>query len=244
MVPRQSGKGGEIFWRCVCELPAQAAALNTFPCAGYGTDAGDLPPIFIRKQDAKKFSARMACEYLAHNKALKLPPGITPRKRPAPSSPPAPARPAPSARTDVSPDLKPAEGTPSAAQKTITPAADTAQANQEEQNPAAVDVSRSPSTPSTALDGVSLVQQVADISKQLGLPAPRYHVEEAADGGTWNGRCDFGFHPKVPDGLGTVTGASSTKIAKEAMAKLVLDWMKALHAERSELVRKLAEAES
>ncbi|KAL0931811.1 uncharacterized protein CTRU02_212764 [Colletotrichum truncatum] len=63
-IPRL-GKAPELRWACFAKFDSTG---DTFPRAGNGIDEGaSLSPDFTRKQDAKQFAAKCACEWLMEN---------------------------------------------------------------------------------------------------------------------------------------------------------------------------------
>ncbi|GKT43998.1 uncharacterized protein ColSpa_04179 [Colletotrichum spaethianum] len=82
------GKAPDLRWACTATF---ASTGDIFPQPGYGvgTDAGASMPDFQRKQDAKQYAARAACEWLIANGQM-LPSGDLP-KQPKPFAPAASA---------------------------------------------------------------------------------------------------------------------------------------------------------
>lgn len=89
------GKSPELRWACFLTFDATQ---DTFPRHGYGTHS-DSPksPDFTRKQDAKQYAAKSACQWLIDNGHM-LPSGELPKQHKpfaspasAPASAPAPA---------------------------------------------------------------------------------------------------------------------------------------------------------
>ncbi|KAF6842452.1 hypothetical protein CMUS01_03096 [Colletotrichum musicola] len=107
------GKAPELRWACFLTFDATQ---DTFPRPGYGMDdSSTKSPDFTRKQDAKQYAAKSACQWLIANGHM-LPSGELPKQpKPFASSAPGPASaPAPAASKAPSvPISVPAKRSPS-----------------------------------------------------------------------------------------------------------------------------------
>ncbi|KAL6802052.1 hypothetical protein J3E68DRAFT_237649 [Trichoderma sp. SZMC 28012] len=229
-------------WRTTCSLPS--ASHMIFPCEGHGVSQGQQPPLFATKKASKQYAAMHALAYLL---AMRPPPAAIVAPAPAPTSnrvsggvslksatPPV-------SKSPKASDSSLAMPTGDAGGAPLAPPPPSAEITAQDKPTATVE----PQGASATADGEfytgdlpSLLEQVAEGAKRLSFGVPKYEiVEDPNKPGSFKGKPVFVNGGRMPDDIGHVTGAISSKVARLLIAEQLNEYFTAELKRRNGIFR-------
>ncbi|KAL6832615.1 hypothetical protein V8C40DRAFT_140182 [Trichoderma camerunense] len=233
-------------WRTTCSLPS--ASHMIFPCEGHGVSQGQQPPLFATKKASKQYAAMHALAYL---RAMRPPPAaiVAPASAPAP----APTSNRVSGGVSLKSATPPVSKSPKASDSSsamppgdaggapLVPPAPSAEITAQDKPTSTVE----PQGASATADGEfytgdlpSLLEQVAEGAKRLSFGVPKYEIaEDPNKPGSFKGKPVFVNGGRMPDDIGHVTGAISSKVARLLIAEQLNEYFTAELKRRNGIFR-------
>ncbi|KAM4054711.1 hypothetical protein HRG_005534 [Hirsutella rhossiliensis] len=209
-------------WSFVCSI----AECGSFPRERHGIDAGQQPPAFQGKKNAKRYAAKCALQYLQQAVVKGAVPAATPpTKERAAAATQSPA---------LSPS--PARGVAAGGGGGGAAAADRSPRLQPQPSSGVPGCSECGSSNPDNGDEASVFRHVSDLATSLNLSSPRYEVVPDSEmPGFFRGCPVFSPADMVPRDLGLVSGVLGKKQARLQVAEKVLEWLEAERRKRRDV---------
>ncbi|KAL7789262.1 hypothetical protein V8C43DRAFT_103684 [Trichoderma afarasin] len=234
-------------WRTTCSLPS--ASHMIFPCEGHGVSQGQQPPLFATKKASKQYAAMHALAYLL---AMRPPPAAIVAPAPAPA--PAPTSNRVSGGVSLKSATPPVSKSPKASDSSLAmppgdaggaplapPPPPSAEITAQDKPTATVEPQGASATANGEFytgDLPSLLEQVAEGAKRLSFGVPKYEiVEDPNKPGSFKGKPVFVNGGRMPDDIGHVTGAISSKVARLLIAEQLNEYFMAELKRRDGILR-------